>query len=266
MLETSTGAGGASYIGGPYVRPPWLEPEIVKEYVRHGIDRFMLTYVGQQAGGQFREGGSPPARAPGRAGGARLAEDIRLQRRLPALPRRRARHLQPCPGKDRRVYDGLVRRGPRSGSSTWRVRKPSTASRPWRRGRCRRSSCGSRAGSPRQRAPATRTKPGDSREPLGACRPARVAVRRDLGEDKPCKILGFNVDINVSDLGCLATSAERAAGADATSAARALRRGAIVDRCVVRATHRMSILRSRKTGSRTSMDRGAASTPRPRPR
>jgi peptidoglycan hydrolase-like protein with peptidoglycan-binding domain len=71
---------------------------------------------------------------------------------------------------------------------------------------------------------------------------------------KPCNVLGFNVDINVADLGCLAPppngkteGAPHGKKEQAPKRVRALRRG---DRgpLVVRATHRLSMLRSRETG------------------
>ena len=86
---------------------------------------------------------------------------------------------------------------------------------------------------------------GDSREPLARAGQRAWQYAGILG-DKPCNILGFNVDINVADLGCLAPP-PNGKQAQTHKRARALRRG---DRGpqVVRATHRMSILRSRKTG------------------
>ena len=129
MLDTIDGRWWCVYIGGPYYSIDGWSPEIVREYVRHGIDRFMLTYVGQQAGGQYKDRRAHPrAGTEGRARGAGARQDLRLHRRLPALPRRRELHLQPFPVEDDRVHPGLVRHGPRSGRSPWRLRESRTAS------------------------------------------------------------------------------------------------------------------------------------------
>ena len=51
MLDTIGGRWWNVYIGGPSSLASGWSPELVKEYARHGIDRFMITYAGQQAGG-----------------------------------------------------------------------------------------------------------------------------------------------------------------------------------------------------------------------
>ena len=56
MLEAIDGRWWGVYIGGPYYSLHGWTPDIVREYVRHGIDRFMLIYVGQQAGAKYKEG------------------------------------------------------------------------------------------------------------------------------------------------------------------------------------------------------------------
>jgi peptidoglycan hydrolase-like protein with peptidoglycan-binding domain len=50
MLDQIGGGWWNVYIGGPEAGPGWT-PEVLREYVRHGIDRFMLTYVGRQKRG-----------------------------------------------------------------------------------------------------------------------------------------------------------------------------------------------------------------------
>jgi hypothetical protein len=50
MLDHIAGGWWNVYIGGPESGPGWT-PEILRDYVRHGIDRFMLTYVGRQKRG-----------------------------------------------------------------------------------------------------------------------------------------------------------------------------------------------------------------------
>jgi peptidoglycan hydrolase-like protein with peptidoglycan-binding domain len=68
MLDQIGGHWWNVYIGGPYYKGRGWTPAAVQEYVRHGIDRFMLTYVGRQAGGTL-------TRAQGQADG-RDALDI----------------------------------------------------------------------------------------------------------------------------------------------------------------------------------------------
>ena len=51
MLDQIGGRWWNIYIGGPNFRGKGWSPAQVQDYVRHGIDHFMLTYVGRQAGG-----------------------------------------------------------------------------------------------------------------------------------------------------------------------------------------------------------------------
>src|SRR5919201_446564 len=51
MLDQIGGHWWNVYIGGPYYKGKGWTPAAVQDYVRHGINRFMITYVGRQAGG-----------------------------------------------------------------------------------------------------------------------------------------------------------------------------------------------------------------------
>jgi len=51
MLDQIGGHWWNIYIGGPYFKGKGWSPAQMQDYVRHGIDHFMLTYVGRQAGG-----------------------------------------------------------------------------------------------------------------------------------------------------------------------------------------------------------------------
>ncbi|HEX6457407.1 MAG TPA: glycoside hydrolase domain-containing protein [Thermoleophilaceae bacterium] len=62
MLDQIGGHWWNIYIGGPYFKGKGWSPAQVQEYVRHGIEHFMLTYVGRQAGGTL-------TRAQGQADG-----------------------------------------------------------------------------------------------------------------------------------------------------------------------------------------------------
>lgn len=246
MLETIDGRWWCVYIGGPYYSLRGWSPETVREYVRHGIDRFMLTYVGQQAGGQFREGELTAQRGRrdaqealalaknyGYTGDFPLCLDVELAT---------FNHAQAKTVEYARAWCAAVREaGARPGVYANPAPLQAMA---------------------KGKVPAefvwiaswvtTTASPRNPHEAKGI--PANLWARGGqrawqyagiLG-DKPCNILGFNVDINVSDLGCLAPP-PNGKQAQPHKRARALRRG---DRgpLVVRATHRMSILRSRKTG------------------
>ncbi|HKN93103.1 MAG TPA: glycoside hydrolase domain-containing protein [Thermoleophilaceae bacterium] len=51
MLDQIGGHWWNIYIGGPYFKGKGWSPAQVQDYAEHGIERFMLTYVGRQAGG-----------------------------------------------------------------------------------------------------------------------------------------------------------------------------------------------------------------------
>ena len=48
MLDQIGGGWWNVYIGGPESGGHGWSPEVVREYARHGINHFMLTYVGRQ--------------------------------------------------------------------------------------------------------------------------------------------------------------------------------------------------------------------------
>ena len=249
MLDTIDGRWWCVYIGGPYYSLRGWSPETVREYVRHGIDRFMLTYVGQQAGGQFREGELTAQRGRrdaqealalaknyGYSGDFPLCLDVELQT---------FNHAQSKTVEYARAWCAAVKEaGARPGVYANPAPLQAMA---------------------KGKVPAEFvwiaswvTNTASRRNPHEAKGiPANLWARSGqrawqyagiLGDDKPCNILGFNVDINVADLGCLAPPPNgKGKTEQPQKRARALRRG---DRgpLVVRATHRMSILRSRKTG------------------
>jgi peptidoglycan hydrolase-like protein with peptidoglycan-binding domain len=55
MLDAIGGRWWNVYIGGPESGGHGWTPALLREYVRHGIDRFMLTYVGRQSRGPLTE-------------------------------------------------------------------------------------------------------------------------------------------------------------------------------------------------------------------
>ena len=62
MLDTIDGRWWNVYIGGPESGGHGWSPDLVRQYARQGIDRFMLTYVGRQSHG-------PLTRAQGQTDG-----------------------------------------------------------------------------------------------------------------------------------------------------------------------------------------------------
>ena len=102
----------------------------------------MLTYVGRQWDG-------PLTRAQGEADAAdalRIAARLRLRRRVPALPRRRAADVRERARQDRGVRARVVRRGGRGGRPAGRLREPGHVQGDGGRARSPPPSPGSRAG------------------------------------------------------------------------------------------------------------------------
>ncbi len=246
MLDTIDGRWWCVYIGGPYYSLRGWSPEIVREYVRHGIDRFMLTYVGQQAGGQFKEGELTAQRGRkdaqealalaknyGYSGDFPLCLDVELA----TFNHAQAKTVEYSKAWCATVREAGARPGvyanpaPLQAMAKGKVPAEFVWIASW------------------VSTTASRRDPHDAKGIPANLWPRagqRAWQYAGIIGDKPCNILGFNVDINVADLGCLAPPPD---GTKAKTAKRkrALRRG---DRgpLVVRATHRMSILRSRKTG------------------
>ncbi len=208
----------------------------------------MLTYVG-------RAGGSGAAHRRSGQGRTRSTrsdrEDLRLHRQLSALPRRRDRHLQPRPDEDGRVRAGLVRDGPSAGRSPWRLRESGTAQGDGQGEGARRVRVDRELGEPWTGAPRPARDPAAARELWG--KPGQRAWQYAGDSSKqPCQVLGLDVDINVADVGCLATppagsghhGGRRQAPAGATRLVRRGSRG----RAVQQLTRRLSILPSKTTG------------------
>jgi hypothetical protein len=246
MLDTIDGRWWCVYIGGPYYSLHGWSPEIVRDYVRHGIDRFMLTYVGQQAGGQFKEGELTPERGRQDAREAlAIAKDygytgdfpLCLDVELATFNHAQSKTVDYARAWCATVHEAGARPGvyanpaPLQAMAKGKVPADFVWIASW---------------------VSTTSSHRDPHEAKGI--PANLWPRAGqrawqyagIIKDKPCNVLGFNVDINVADLGCLAP-APNGKTKQPPKPVRALRRG---DRgpLVVRATHRMSMLRSRKTG------------------
>jgi hypothetical protein len=247
MLDHIHGRWWCVYIGGPYGggTRSWT-PELVREYVRHGIDRFMLTYVGQQHGGTqdfhgilTRERGLQDgrdalacARRFGYSGNFPLCLDVEQAtydtRRSGTVEYARAwcetvRAGGARPGIYANVAPlAAMRQGGVKADFVWVARWVDHAPGP-------------------HDPHAIRDLPASMWS-----RPGERAWQYAGGPQ--CAVLGVHVDISVADLACLAPPPGAVKGV-AASAARhtALRKGAHGP-VVVRLTHRLSTVRSPATG------------------
>ena len=256
MLDTIDGRWWCVYIGGPYYSIDGWSPEIVREYVRHGIDRFMLTYVGQQAGGQYktgeltRERGRKDAREAlalaktyGYTGDFPLCLDVENS----TFNHSQSKTIEYTRAWCATVLEAGARPGvyanpaPLQAMAKGKVPADFVWVASWVSTTAGRRDPHAAPGIPAN----LWERPGQRAWQYGG-----------ILNGKPCNILGFNVDINVADLGCLAPPPD-GTKKPARKRARALRRGDRGPR-VVRATHRLSILRSPK------MDRPYLDGPRSR--
>ena len=250
MLDAIGGRWWNVYIGGPYSGGSGWGPATVREYVRHGIDRFMLTYVGQQDGGPTPGlRGGKLTRDQGRADAQealRIAKGYGYSGDFPLCLDIEIHTFNKSPQKTvayARAWCATVREaGARPGVYANPVPLAAMAK--------------GKVGADFVWIASWVTTTKSARDPHQAKgMPAGLWARAGqrawqyAGGD-PCVVLGMGVDINVADLGCLAPPP---GGVVATPAherkrVRALRRG---DRgpLVTRATHRLSVLRSRKTGT-----------------
>jgi peptidoglycan hydrolase-like protein with peptidoglycan-binding domain len=240
MLDAIRGRWWNVYIGGPQSGGSGWTPELVREYAQHGIDRFMLTYVGQQKGGtltaaQGQHDGAEAlalARRFGYSGTVPLCLDVEMPT-FTSAPSATVQYV--------RAWCETVRRaGARPGvyanpgplQAMARARVP--ASFVW---------VASWVGShPSDRSPRAITgMPGDLWSKPGQ----RAWQYAGALPNSPCRVLGLDVDISVADLGCLAPPPGVVSAAAAHAAG--LGTGAH-GRAVVRLTHRLSLVPSRRSG------------------
>ena len=249
MLDIIDGRWWNVYIGGPYTGGKLWSPEVVREYARHGIERFMLTYVGQQAGGPFKTG-----RLTREQGRADAREALAIAKRYGYTG-----DFPLCLDIEMSTFN-------------FSPSKATTYARAW----CAAvDAAGAR--------PGIYANPG----PLQAMAKAKVPadfvwiaswVSSSKGKHDPhavkgmpdelwsgpgqrawqyagkigkrdATVLDLSVDINVADLGCLAPAPNVAAAQQKRpKRSRALKKG---DRgpVVVRFTHRLSVLKSKKSGT-----------------
>ena len=265
MLDTIDGRWWCVYIGGPYYSIDGWSPEIVREYVRHGIDRFMLTYVGQQAGGQYKTGELTRARGQkdarealalaktyGYTGDFPLCLDVENS----TFNHSQSKTIEYTRAWCATVLEAGARPGvyanpaPLQAMAKGKVPADFVWVASWVSTTASRRDPHAAPGIPAN----LWERPGQRAWQYGG-----------ILNGKPCNILGFNVDINVADLGCLAPPPD-GIKKPARKRARALRRGDRGPAGRAQPPIACPFCGRPRRNSRISMDRGAGSTPRPRPR
>lgn len=237
MLDAVGGRWWNVYIGGPQSGGSGWTPELVADYVRHGINRFMLTYVGQQHGGtltaaQGRHDGAEAlalARRFGYHGSVPLCLDVETPT-FTGAPDATIQYARAwCEtvrgaGARAGVY---ANPGPLQAMHKGGVHADFVWVASWVASHHADHDPHTVNGMPDDLWP----KPGQ-----------RAWQYAGALKNAPCRVLGLDVDISVADLGCLAPPP----GAVAVAATRldTGARGA----AVVRLTHRLSIVPSPQTG------------------
>jgi peptidoglycan hydrolase-like protein with peptidoglycan-binding domain len=244
MLEAIDGRWWNVYIGGPESGGHGWSPDLVRQYARNGIDRFMLTYVGRQSRGPLTAAqGQADAREAlaiakryGYSDGVPLCLDVELPT-FNSAPSKTVEYA--------RAWCATVRKG---GARPGVYANPAPL-----------------MAMAKGNVPAdfvwvaswvtTTASPRNPHDVKGMpanlwSRPGQRAWQyAGIIGGRPCNVLGLNVDINVADLGCLAPApgVRPVVSAGHPARPRGLRRG---DRgaLVVRFTHRLSVLRSRSAG------------------
>ena len=238
MLDSIGGRWWNVYVGGPESGGHGWTPALVREYVEHGIDRFMLTYVGRQRRG-------PLTRAQGQADAhdaLRIARSFGYSGRFPLCLDVEMGTFNGAPSATveysrawcATVRDAGVRPGvyanplPLQAMARGKVPADFVWIASWVA-----HSAGAHDPHAATGMPAGLwSKPGQ-----------RAWQYAGASGNRRCDVLGLNVDINVADLGCLAPPP----GTAAAARPRLVRRGAR-GTLVERLTGRLSYLRSRRTG------------------
>jgi peptidoglycan hydrolase-like protein with peptidoglycan-binding domain len=247
MLDHIGGGWWNVYIGGPRSGGHGWSPAVVNEYVRHGVDHFMLTYVGRQEGG-------PLTAAQGKADAIdalRIAGTYGYSGSFPLCLDVEIGTFNSSPSKTV-AY-----------TKAWCATVRSAGARP-----------GVYANPAPLKAMAQGKVPADfvwvaswlshgpaphdphSIPQLPAelwGKPGQRAWQYAGAYDKrPCQVLGLDVDINVADVGCLASppggqQAHHGRPGKVAGASRLVRRGSR-GRAVQQLTRRLSFVPSKRTG------------------
>jgi hypothetical protein len=257
MLAEIGGRWWNVYIGGPESGGSGWTPALVQEYVRHGIDRFMLTYVGRQSHGPLtRTQGKADAldalaiaKKFGYTGSFPLCLDVELGT-FESGPSKTVDYTRAwCAAvRDAGARPGVyANAAPLKAMAKGKVAAEFVWVASW-------VSHGAAEHDPH----AIPNLPAE----LWAKRGRRAWQYAGAFGGKPCRVLGLDVDISVADLGCLAKPPGDQHVAPTPAAARpaVLRRGDEGVR-VERLTRRLSLVRSRVThapyldGARRRFDR-----------
>jgi hypothetical protein len=241
MLDSIGGRWWNVYIGGPESGGHGWTPAVVREYVKHGIDRFMLTYVGRQHNG-------PLTRPQGRADGleaVRIAKAFGYSGNVPICLDVELHTYESAPAKAveytkswcETVRDAGARPGVYANPTPLKAMAQAKvpAEFVW---------CASWVNhGPTPHDPhAIPNLPSD----LWGKQGARAWQYAGAFGNQPCRVGGLDVDINVADLGCLAKAPGRQVGT--VGGPRLLRRGD-AGKPVERLTKRLARARSRRTGA-----------------
>ncbi|HET8821550.1 MAG TPA: glycoside hydrolase domain-containing protein [Thermoleophilaceae bacterium] len=256
MLDSIGGRWWNVYIGGPESGGHGWTPALVKEYVRHGIDRFMLTYVGRQKRG-------PLTRPQGRKDGLealRIAKSFGYSGSFPLCLDVEMSTFESAPSgtiEYTRAWCAAVRGG---------GARPGVYANPGPLKAMAQAHVGAdfvwvaswvnHGATPHDTGHIPQLP-----DNLWAGNGSRAWQYAGAFGGKPCQVLGVDVDINVADLGCLAKPPGPHKGGEAPRS-RLIRRGDRGPR-VERLTRRLSAVRSQGTrapyldGPRRRFDRGA---------
>ena len=248
MLDIIEGRWWNVYIGGPYTGGKGWSPEVLKDYVAHGIDRFMLTYVGQQAGGPFKTGTLTAEQ------GRRDARDaLAIAKRYGYTG-----DFPLCLDIEMSTFNFSPSKTT-SYAKAWCAAVRKAGARPGIYANPAPLEAMAKAKVPAEFVwvaswVSTTAGPHDPHEVKSFpdnlwSGPGQRAWQYagQIGK-RAATVLELSVDINVADLGCLAAAPNGVAAQSKARRSRALKKG---DRgpLVVRATHRLSVLRSKKTGA-----------------
>jgi hypothetical protein len=256
MLDSIGGRWWNVYIGGPESGGHGWTPALVNEYVRHGIDRFMLTYVGRQKRGpltrpQGRKDGLEAlriAKSFGYIGSFPLCLDVEMS----TFESARSATIEYTRAWCAAVRGGGARPGVYANPGPLKAMAEANvgADFVWV------ASWVNHGATPHDTGHIPQLP-----DELWSGNGSRAWQYAGAFGGQPCRVLGVDVDINVADLGCLAKPPGPHKGGVAPRS-RLIRRGDRGPR-VERLTRRLASVRSRGTraayldGPRKRFDRSA---------
>jgi len=246
MLDQIGGGWWNVYIGGPESGGHGWSPEVVKEYARHGIAHFMLTYVGRQHKG-------PLTAAQGKADAIealKIANGYGYTGNFPLCLDVEIGTFNSAPSKTvayTKAWCATVRSaGARPGVYANPAPLKAMAQGKVPAGFVWVASWLNHGPTPHD----PHAIPQLPNELWG--RPGERAWQyAGAFDNRPCQVLGLDVDINVADVGCLASAPGGHAGhgprRSVATGSRLVRRGSR-GKAVQQLTRRLSFARSKRTG------------------